>query len=120
MIRSMALAFVLALVAACGGVHKFRGETPAGAAASRGASVAYGPVSRACLKSDRKARSRQLCGCIQAVANQTLSPADQRRAVRFYSDPDLAQSTRRSDAARDRRFWRVYETYVAQAEARCA
>jgi hypothetical protein len=81
--------------------------------------VASGPISAACLQSDRKARSPALCGCIQAVANQTLSGADQRRAVGFYTDPHSAQVIRQSDSGRDRSFWRSYTEYAMQAERVC-
>jgi hypothetical protein len=81
--------------------------------------VASGPLSTACLQSDRAARSAALCGCIQAVANRTLSRADQRRAVGFYTDPHEAQVIRQSDRDRDRSFWRSYTEYAIEAERSC-
>ena len=109
----MMLGVVLSL-AGCGGVNRFDGDT-------RGARpMASGPLSDACLQSDRKARSRALCGCIQAVANDTLSGRDQRRAVSFYRDPHSAQEIRQSDRPGDERFWRVYTAYAEQAERVCA
>src|SRR5690606_40941627 len=56
-------------------------------------------------------RSSTMCGCIQAVANDTLSSSDQRRAVRFYSDPHLAQDVRQSSRDADKRFWKSYSDY---------
>lgn len=82
--------------------------------------MASGPISAACMQSDRKARSRALCGCIQAVANDTLSSAEQRRAVRFYRDPQSAQDVRQSKRPADERFWRAYSSYTQRAERICS
>ena len=126
------LGLVLVL-SGCGGYHSARREghraaptspaTPASATASvtsvRVAPIAFGPISQACLASDRKARSRALCGCIQAVANDTLSGTDQQRAVAFYNDPHLAQMTRQSDRVRDERFWQAYKAYGERATQIC-
>jgi hypothetical protein len=82
--------------------------------------MASGPINQACLASDRKARSRALCGCIQAAANQTLTGAQQRRAVAFYSNPQLAQDIRQSDSPNDERFWEAYRAYGERAERLCS
>ena len=81
--------------------------------------LASGPISKACLASDRKARSRERCGCIQAVANDTLSGADQRLAVTFYGDPHKAQEIRQSDNTGHERFWKTYKDYAQSAAAVC-
>jgi len=107
----MGVLAVLAL-AGCGGSNGFRGE-------GAGAPMATGPISRACLSSDRKARSGARCGCIQAVANQTLNGAEQRRAVGFYKNPHEAQEIRQSDRPVDERFWRTYMEYADRAERIC-
>lgn len=109
--RVMGIVAVLAL-AGCGGANGFRGE-------AGGTPMATGPISRACLSSDRTARSRALCGCIQAVANQTLNGAQQRRAIDFYKDPHVAQVIRQSDRPGDERFWRAYINYAERAERTC-
>ena len=80
---------------------------------------AAGPINQACLTSDRSARSRSLCGCIQAVADRSLSGADQSRAVAFYSNPQQAQDVRQSDRANDERFWKAYRAYGDRAEQVC-
>ncbi|QYX58622.1 hypothetical protein K1T73_11915 [Roseovarius sp. SCSIO 43702] len=80
---------------------------------------ANGPIKRACMNSDRKARSNELCGCIQAVADQTLSGADQSRAVSFYNDPHSAQEVRMSDRPGDEAFWKTYTNYAKTAERVC-
>jgi len=82
--------------------------------------AAAGPIERACLGSDRKAANRATCGCIQQVADMTLRGSDQRRAAKFFTDPDQAQETRVSKSDRDNEFWARYKAFGAQAEAYCA
>ncbi len=106
------------LLAACGGGNRDKGKRSSGST-TRASTVAYGPISRACLDSDRKARSRQLCGCIQAAADQTLSGGQQLKAVKFYSDPHLAQEIRQSDRESDERFWKAYKAYGEKAKQLC-
>lgn len=108
---------LMMVLAGCGGAQR----TPDRQSSTSGViQIASGPINSACLQSDRKARSRTLCGCIQAVANDTLSGADQRRAVQFYSDPQKAQDIRQSDRPGDERFWQAYGVYAARAEQVCA
>ncbi len=78
-----------------------------------------GPIERACNRSDRDAANRATCSCIQSVADQNLSSADQRRAAKFFSDPDRAQDVRVSDSARDESFWQRYVAFGELAEAYC-
>ena len=78
-----------------------------------------GPVDSACMRSDRSASSRQLCGCIQQVADMTLSRADQRRAAKFFSDADEAQQVRMSKSNADNAFWARYKAFAGAAEAYC-
>ncbi len=113
-------------LAACSSPERFENTsrvTPASAAApatvTRVAPVASGPISQACLSSNREARSRALCGCIQYAANETLTSSQQNRAVTFYSDPAAAQSIRQSDRASDERFWDAYRAYEERAETIC-
>lgn len=107
------------LSAGCGGVYQFENEKAQTQGARKVQPVAYGPISDACIASGREKRSRQLCGCIQAVANRTLTRAQQNRAVLFYSDPDMAESTRMSDAPDDKRFWDAYKGYAEKAQDQC-
>lgn len=81
--------------------------------------MASGPISDACLASGRKERSVALCGCIQAVANDTLGGFEQRRAVAFYRDLQSSQDTRQSQRADDQRFWSAYTAYAERAERVC-
>ena len=79
-----------------------------------------GPIESACLRSDRKGASRQLCGCIQQVADMTLRSADQRKAAGFFRDPDRAQKVKMSKSKSDDAFWDRYKAFGEQAEAYCA
>ena len=78
-----------------------------------------GEIGRACMMGGRDAASPQLCSCIQGVANQSLSGADQRRVARFFSDPEEAETIRASDSLRNESFWDRYRAFTAQAEAIC-
>ncbi|MGL4238834.1 hypothetical protein [Tabrizicola sp.] len=83
-----------------------------------GAALA-GPIERACMASDRGG-NRSLCGCIQQAADMTLSGGDQRRAAKFFKDPEAAHSTWTSQSASDDAFWDRYKNFGATAEASCA
>ncbi len=76
-------------------------------------------IERACLRSDRDARSRVLCGCIQDAANLTLSARDQKTAATFYRDPQKAQDLRQSPNRASRRFWDRYKEYAEVARTFC-
>jgi hypothetical protein len=67
-----------------------------------------GPIERACMRSVTGNGSPALCGCIQQVADMTLHSSDQRRAARFFTDPQRAQDVRASDTVADNAFWQRY------------
>lgn len=79
-----------------------------------------GPIDSACVRTDRGARNSQLCGCIQQVADMTLSRSDQRRAARFFRDADEAQQVRTSKTNSDNAFWARYKNFTSTAEAYCS
>jgi hypothetical protein len=86
-----------------------------------GASAAVaGPIGNACNASPRSKGDRALCDCIQQAADRTLSRAEQRRAARFFKDPDEAQQVRASKTDRDNEFWDRYRAFGDMAEAYCA
>lgn len=85
---------------------------------SAGASLA-GPISTACMAAARPGANPGLCGCIQNVADQTLSRSDQRQAAKFFRDPDAAQQIRTSTNSRHSEFWQRYKAFGARAEATC-
>ena len=82
--------------------------------------AAAGPIEGACLKSDRDAANRQLCSCIQRVANATLNGGDQRLVASFFKNPDKAHKVWMSKSKSDDAFWDRYKAFGAQAEAVCA
>lgn len=79
-----------------------------------------GPIDNACIRSERGAANPALCGCIQQVADMTLSRADQRRAAGFFRNAQQAQDVRMSKRDADNQFWARYKTFAATAEAYCA
>ena len=124
----IAITACLALTA-CGGYRKADRDigrttvrvpvTVAPDGSARPLRLASGPISRACLSSDRKARSTERCGCIQAIANESLGASDQRLAASFYDDPHRAQEVRQSDNSGHERFWQSYKAYAESAAAVC-
>jgi hypothetical protein len=101
-------AVVLAVLAGCGG---------GGGGGQR--ADATGPIARACNGSDRQQANPQSCACIQVVANQRLSGADQRRGARFFRDPDRAQDVRLSDTPANDAFWERWTEFGQAVEAQC-
>ncbi|WP_339109000.1 hypothetical protein [Thioclava sp. GXIMD4216] len=77
-----------------------------------------GPLDRACQQGGRTSNS-ELCSCIQNVADITLSNSDQRRAAKFFTDPDKAQEVRTSSRPSDTDFWARYKNFVSAAEGYC-
>jgi len=112
---------VMGTVAACSSPERFSTKTTPTVtrAAPSAPMMATGPLQRACLSSDRRARSRALCGCIQSAANQTLTASQQQRAVGFYSNLHQAQEVRQSDRGSDEAFWEAYRAYGERAERMC-
>lgn len=98
------LIFALALPAAI--------VLPAGEAEAR-------RIERACNQSGRQAANPSLCSCIQRVADQMLTGSEQRRAARFFSDPQRAQEVRKSDTPRDDAFWQRWRDFGRAATNVC-
>ena len=117
--RNLVILAALVALVGCGGGYRSadRGAKSGGMKVFRAS--ANGPISKACMASDRKARSPSLCGCIQSVANRSLSASDQRTAATFYADPHRAQEMRQSDNASHERFWLKYKAYGKKAAATC-
>ncbi|WP_050522957.1 hypothetical protein [Pseudorhodobacter wandonensis] len=78
-----------------------------------------GPIENACNRSDRKGATRSLCGCIQQVADMTLKGGDQRKAARFFTDPEQAQKVRMSKSDSDNAFWARYKNFGETAAVYC-
>jgi len=78
-----------------------------------------GLIERACLTSERGTGQGRICGCLQGVANLTLSAQDQKRAASFFADPEKAQKARTSDRRRDEAFWDRYRAFGETAQDYC-
>lgn len=76
-------------------------------------------IQKACLKSGRPAATRELCTCIQTVADSFFKAKDQRLAASFFSDPHKAQEIRQSDRRSHEIFWTRYKEFGAAAEQLC-
>ena len=115
MIRTILAGLALFSLAACGGGNR-RAERFAGTPTVM---FATGPIQKACVADGRRAASSARCGCVQAVANQALSGADQRRGARFFKDPHKLQEVRQSDNANNERFWEAWKAFGQAAATVC-
>lgn len=79
-----------------------------------------GAIERACISSGRSAANRAVCGCIQQVADMTLSNSEQRMAAKFFKDPQKAQDIRQSDRAGHEKFWLRYKAFGSTAAQYCS
>ena len=113
---AIALCAVLAM-SACGGSRYANGN--AGGFRPAPILFASGPIQRACQKSGRKEASLERCGCIQAIADQSMSGSEQRRGARLFEDPHEAQVIRQSDNSRNEKFWLVWKAFGQNAAAAC-
>ncbi len=77
-------------------------------------------ISKACLKSGRPDATRQLCVCIQRIADTRLKRQDQRLAASFFKNPHKAQVIRQSDRPAYEVFWTRYKEFGNAAEKACA
>jgi hypothetical protein len=84
------------------------------------ATLDAGAIERACKSSDRKNVSRALCSCIQEAADATLTLSEQRKAAKFFKDPQKAQDTRQSDNSSNETFWKRYKNFGLTAQTYCA
>lgn len=117
MLRTAALLSTILLLSACGGRDTSRTEPlPVTGGVPQTAS---GPINSACLAQGRRDATRARCGCIQAVANQSLSRSQQQRSVRYFDDPGQLQEVRQSSSASNRAFWDAWKRFAETAETVC-
>ncbi|MEL6171414.1 MAG: hypothetical protein AAF066_08565 [Pseudomonadota bacterium] len=107
------------MLVACGRAERFE-TAPTQYQATRNVVAVAGPISQACRASGRSGSKPQICNCIQAAANRTLTAPQQARAAAFYQNLQEAQDVRTSQRLRDEQFWEAYRTYGEHAEALCA
>jgi len=84
-----------------------------------GGAEARGVIENACLRSDRPAANRVLCGCIQRVADAVLTSGDQRKGARFFADPEMSQVAKMARGDADLRFWQKWEAFSDGAVKYC-
>ena len=77
-------------------------------------------IEDACLEADRAKATRDLCSCIQRVADQMLTRSDQNEAATFFENPQLAQDTRMSDNPQKEKFWERYKDWSESASKICS
>jgi hypothetical protein len=110
------------VLGACGGGNTLETPPPdiaALAVPAGGVPFATGPIGSACLSDQRAQSSRARCGCIQAVADATLSDSQQRRATAYFDDPGSLQEVRQSDNPGNERFWSDWTRFADTAEQLC-
>lgn len=139
MIRTTLILTALVSLAACGGrgsayssaraVPNYAPPAPviAGAPTQTGAAAvpaplpfARGSIFSVCISDGRKAASQKRCGCVQAVADKTLSDADERRGVSLWNDPGRLQEIRQSDNPGNERFWKAWSGFGDEATRVCS
>ncbi|GKY88891.1 hypothetical protein [Sinisalibacter aestuarii] len=89
------------------------------AASGAAPAMASGVIQNACLKSDRPAANRELCACLQVVADAVLTPSYQKRGAEFFTDPHKSHETRASGRVADEKFWERWEVFAATAVKHC-
>ncbi|WP_319825750.1 hypothetical protein [Thalassovita sp.] len=72
------------------------------------------------MSAPRKSGDWNLCGCIQRVADQTLTRSDQKIAAKFFTEPQKAQDMRQSGSTHHEEFWRRYKEFGVSAAASCS
>lgn len=88
---------------------------------TRRAGSARGPIFSACQASGRKAATRARCGCVQWVADQELTAAQQRRGAGYFNNPHGLQEVRQSSerVRANGVFWEAWKAYGARAARQC-
>lgn len=81
--------------------------------------TAGGVIASACLDASQPGATRERCGCVQAVANTTLTSTDQSLGASFFRDPHRAQEIRQSSNSGNERFWQRWRAFGAEAAKIC-
>ena len=118
MVRHVVGLALCAVLAGCGGAARKSVDTGSSGSGT-GVVFARGPILEACLAAGRKQATRQRCGCVQAVADLSLSRDEQRRGAAFFEDPQGLQDLRMSNSTVNAQFWDRWKSYGSQAENLC-
>ncbi|MFD2740449.1 hypothetical protein ACFSUD_12750 [Sulfitobacter aestuarii] len=118
MMRIFVALVALSGLAACGGGSRYSSMN-AGVYRPAPVLFARGPIQQACETQGRRAATPARCGCVQAIANQSLSRSEQRRAAKMFKDPHEFQEMRQSNNPKHEQFWRAWKTFGQNAAAAC-
>lgn len=80
---------------------------------------ARGDIYTACRDAGRSEATDQRCGCVQWVADQTLTSSQQQRGAGYFVNQQGLQDTRQSDGSANERFWSAWKTFGQQAGLQC-
>ncbi|THH35184.1 hypothetical protein E4Z66_15275 [Aliishimia ponticola] len=80
---------------------------------------AKGPLYDACQTSGRQSAGPELCGCVQWVADQKLTKAQQTRGAKYFKDNHKLQEVRQSNRASDEAFWSAWKDFGTEAGRQC-
>ncbi|MGC1496955.1 MAG: hypothetical protein WA790_14185 [Sulfitobacter sp.] len=119
MIRIIVASMAIAGLTACGGGTRYSSDNANRGYSPQPVMFATGPIHRACLTDNRKAATPARCGCVQAVADQSLDIGDQKRGAKLFRDPHQLQEIRQSDNASNERFWLAWKAFGQNAAAAC-
>ncbi len=78
-----------------------------------------GFIGKACLLANREAANRELCTCIDDVAQITLTRVERKKVSKFFGDPHKTQIIRTSDRRSDEIFWERYQAFGERARQSC-
>lgn len=76
-------------------------------------------IERACRGSERRAATGTLCSCIQSVAEVSLTRQEQKIISKWFSNPEAAVRTSRSDHRKDEQLWARYRSFGNTAAKQC-
>jgi hypothetical protein len=79
-----------------------------------------GAIERACRQADRTAASPSMCGCIQQVANASLTRSERKKVASWFDDPHQAQVVRQSSRSGDEQLWLRYKAFGERASRTCS
>lgn len=123
MVRFVGPLCIALTLAACGGRESPKPPTslkpPAVPTSASAPAFASGPIGTACLNHRRTGATPARCSCVQAAANQTLSQAQQKRSVLFFSEPGKLQDIRQSSAPANARLWDAWQRFADTAQTLC-
>ena len=80
---------------------------------------ARGDIYDACRDAGRTEATDHRCGCVQWVADQTLTPTQQQRGAGYFVDQQGLQDARQSDGSANERFWTAWKEFGQQAGQQC-